>query len=182
MKRKSRKLIIGLMVIACFVLVQGVYAQEQTESRKEKIERFKERKQEMSQKIAEELVLTDEQQKALKEHRESFREETKALRDSLRTKQEALHAQLEKYDADQTVVNNLANEVKALQSQLVDQRVSSISEVKNILTPEQFDKLQSIEKKHKGGRQQMKERFKDKRQEWGHPGAKSSTDSEAEGL
>ena len=76
----------------------------------------------------------------------------KEISQALKEKRKALYQELEKYDGDQAKIASLAAEVKALLAKKVDSRVESILAMKQILTPEQFEKLQTDVKKKAGQR------------------------------
>ena len=48
--------------------------------------------------------------------------------------------------------NNQISEIKNLQSQLIDQRVKNILQMKEMLTPKQFEKLHSFDRMGKRGK------------------------------
>ena len=102
--------------------------------------------------IAKMLNLTPEQEELTSQHRKQHRKKMKEISQALKEKRKALYQELEKYDGDQAKIASLAAEVKALLAKKVDSRVESILAMKQILTPEQFEKLQTDVKKKAGQR------------------------------
>ncbi len=94
-----------------------------------------------------ELNLTPEQDKLLKSLRESGRSEMGSLMKALKAKHEELRIALGKPGVTRAQVEPIVTEIKAIQSRLTDHRIDGIFKTKQILTPEQFQKLQNMEKK-----------------------------------
>lgn len=119
------------------------------------------RRKALKEELAKELGLTEEQQAQLSETRKANQEVTKGLLESLKTARTALREELEKYDSDPVRVQGLATDVKNIEAKMVDQRIASVSKIKEILTAEQFGKMQEkaknrMEKMKKGGREHKK--------------------------
>lgn len=93
--------------------------------------------------IKKDLNLTADQEKALKESKEAFRGQAKDLRLKLKEKHQLLRTELSKPGVTRQQVEPIVAEIKTLQSDMVEQRVSGILKIKEILTPEQFAKLQA---------------------------------------
>ena len=159
--KKTKLIIIGLGVF--FLTVSSVYAQMQGGD-KPAGGRFKEN-------IYKELNLTPEQQKKLEENRQAQREKTSQLRTAMKEKERQLQQTLKDPAVTRANVEPLVNKIKSLQAQLIDQRVSGIFAVKEILTPEQITKLNRLMEKRKEGRQgrfqQWRERRKDMKDDQG---------------
>lgn len=114
--------------------------------------------------IYKELNLTPQQQKKLEENRKVQAEKTSQLRTVTREKEKELQQLLKDPVVTKAKVEPLVNEIKSLQAQLIDQRISSIFAVRQILTPEQLAKFNQLMEKRKEGRkgrfQQWRERRK----------------------
>jgi Spy/CpxP family protein refolding chaperone len=120
--------------------------------------------------IAEELGLSAEQEEQLKEQK--FQESYTRIdtQNKIRLKELQLRHELEKAEIDREGLNNIVQELKELQGTMVEQRVDSILKMKQILTPEQFEKLHSLhiqriqgrarQKGSKGFLQGLKEKFR----------------------
>ncbi|MEE9487669.1 MAG: periplasmic heavy metal sensor [Candidatus Brocadiales bacterium] len=89
-----------------------------------------------------ELGLTDEQQAEFREHLADSSGQMKEMRKLLRDKRLNLRDELRKYDSDQNKIAQITSEIKALQAQFIDNRVASTLKLKEILTQEQFKKVQ----------------------------------------
>jgi Spy/CpxP family protein refolding chaperone len=102
-----------------------------------------------------ELNLTTEQKEKLKAQREAKRESNKALREQMKTKMQALHEAIAKPGTKPSDVSGLVAEVNTLKGQMFSQMIDGVFAMKEILTPEQFAKMQAkhqerMDKKHKG--------------------------------
>ncbi len=60
----------------------------------------------------------------------------------LKEKIQQVKEELEKRDSDEAALAALSQEMKALQSQIIDLRIQGILEVKKSMTPEQFESFQ----------------------------------------
>lgn len=83
-------------------------------------------------------------------------DQTKALRTSLRKEREALHALLEQDRPDQSLVLNQADVLGELRTSMQKQQLTTLLEIRAVLTPEQIQALADM-------RQKRRERFKDRR-------------------
>ena len=103
--------------------------------------------------IEHELNLTPEQDKLLKDAKSSHRAEMAALAKALKEKRRQLKDALAKPGVTKQQLEPITAELKQIQSQMIDARMGGILRVKEILTPEQFQKLQSMKDGwHKEGR------------------------------
>ena len=93
--------------------------------------------------IKQELNLTPEQDKLLTEVKSSHRAEMESLVQALKTRRQELKAALGKAGVTRQQIEPIASQIKALQAQMVDRRIDGILRIKQILTPEQFQKLQN---------------------------------------
>jgi len=101
-------------------------------------------KGEKFQAIMEKLDLTQEQKDQLKEHREARQEETKELKEELKANRKTLHEELKKYDSDRGVIAATLSKVNDLQGKLMQEKTESFLQMKEILTPEQFQKMSEL--------------------------------------
>ena len=102
-------------------------------------------------KISKELGLTPEQEEQLKSHKEKSREERKEFRKKISDKMKELGEELDKQELDMGRVNQLHAELKALHSEMEDNRLNDILKVREILTPEQFAKFRAFANGHHNG-------------------------------
>jgi len=94
-----------------------------------------------------ELGLSQEQKDKLKARREADKEQDKALREQLRTKMKTLHDEIAKPETDRAAVDQEVAEINEIKGQLFSRRIDGLFRMKEVLTPEQFTKLQC---KHDG--------------------------------
>jgi Spy/CpxP family protein refolding chaperone len=102
-----------------------------------------------------ELNLTPEQKEQLKAQREAKKENSKATREQLKMKMKALHEAIAKPGATRADVNALVGDVNDLKGQMFSQKIDGLFATKEVLTPEQFAKMQAkyqerMDKKHEG--------------------------------
>ncbi len=104
-----------------------------------------------------ELNLTPEQREKLKVQREASKESHKAVREQMKSKMQALHEAIAKPETKRADVEGLVNEVNALKAQMFAQKIDGMFAMKEVLTPEQFSKMQA---KHKERMEKMREKHK----------------------
>ncbi len=138
--KKIKVIAISLAIVS--VLVSGVYADEAYKESRYSEDGLKER-------VIKKLNLTQEQQGKLAEHRKAHRESMMKLRAAMKEERAELQEELRKPDFTEATVRPLVEEIKALQSEMIDLRVDGVFAVKDILTPEQFVKFQQIVKHKK---------------------------------
>lgn len=142
----GKKKIMFIGVAAFFFALSAAYGQEQ--------EGFKQHGEEKYGKIVKELNLAPEQQKSLEENRKAQREEMKKTHLEIKEKHAKLREALKNPDVTRAAVEPLVNEIKFLQSQLIDRRINGIFTVKEILTKEQFVKFQQLMEKRQEKRKE----------------------------
>jgi len=146
MKKKLFMLIAVLLVTA--IVAGDAFAYFGCDTKGQRDSRHKDK----IEAIKKDLNLTADQEKALKESKEAFRVQAKDLRLKLKEKRQLLQAELSKPGVTRQQVEPIVAEIKALQSDTIEQKVNGILKIKEILTPEQFAKLQAKkEAKHKPG-------------------------------
>ena len=96
------------------------------------------------QAIYSQLNLTDDQKKKLEANKQRHRTEMESARQEMKTYKEALQQELMRPQLDTLKVNEIHNQIKSLQSQMEDNRLSSILAVRAILAPDQFSKFISL--------------------------------------
>ena len=101
------------------------------------------------QEIYNQLNLTDVQKKQLEANKEQHRAKIQSTRQEMKTYREALQQELMRPQVDLPRINAIHNQIKSLQSQMEDDRLSSILAVRAILTPEQFLEFVNLMHKHK---------------------------------
>jgi Spy/CpxP family protein refolding chaperone len=101
------------------------------------------------------LNLSEDQQKQLKDSRQKRKDAMKSIFEQMKTNREAFESEIVKATPDMNKINDIQTQIKALQSQMVDNHLNSILEIKKIMTPEQFAGWMALEKeedmmKHEG--------------------------------
>lgn len=91
------------------------------------------------------LELTDEQKSTIREAFEATREAGATVREQLRVVQEDLREALSATTPDPATVGTLAIQMHELRSQLRAQRQALAEIIKGVLTPDQLDKLATVE-------------------------------------
>lgn len=108
--------------------------------------------------IARELGLTTEQKEQFKEQRYQAKVRMVDTRSKIMLKKLELRHELEKKEVDRKALGGIVEELKKLHGIMLEQRVDSILKTREILTPEQFEKLQSLSERRmrKGPREGVK--------------------------
>ncbi|MFC1666544.1 Spy/CpxP family protein refolding chaperone [Candidatus Omnitrophota bacterium] len=109
--------------------------------------------------ISKELNLTPEQEEQLKAHKTQNREGMKAFRHEISNKRKELREELQKQELDMEKINQLNNELKIIHSEMQDNRLEGILEVRNILSPEQYTKFRAFIGKHRNGMKRHRKGF-----------------------
>ncbi|MDD4899050.1 MAG: periplasmic heavy metal sensor [Candidatus Omnitrophica bacterium] len=87
------------------------------------------------------LGLTSEQQMMLEQNRNKHREISGILFAQTNEKREAIRQELQKEQLNKGKILQLATELKAIQAQIVDEKISGMLEVRKIVTPAQFNQF-----------------------------------------
>jgi Spy/CpxP family protein refolding chaperone len=105
------------------------------------------------QMMAKVLNLSADQEKQLKDLHQKQRDAMKATFEQMKTNREAFEAEIAKATPDMNKVNDLQNQLKTIQGQILDNHLNDLLAIKKVLTPEQFAgymalKKESMMKKH----------------------------------
>lgn len=138
--KEIRLVVAGL--VAALLATSVVYAQQEVPGRKLEGKH--------RDAVFQKLNLTDNQKAALDANRKDRGEKMRQLRDEMREKQMKLREELDDPTVSRRAIEPLVTEIKALQAQLIDLRVSAIFAVREVLTVEQFAKFQEISQKEGG--------------------------------
>jgi Spy/CpxP family protein refolding chaperone len=111
----------------------------------------------LENKIYKDLKLTAEQKKLLEENKKANRERAKACFEKMRLSKAELNQALMQKELDMSKINQIQSQIKALQTEMVDDRLNSVLEIRKVLTPEQFSQFISFTEKH-GKREHKKKR------------------------
>jgi len=156
-KRTVRQIAILIGVVALVGSSIAAYAQPCAYSmervKQDKMERIMQEKEKRFQELAKELNLSEEQEAQLKECRQARMETVKTLHEELVQEMEKLRAELEKPVTDKRSIARISTRLKILKGEMFDQRIEGILELKEVLTPEQF---QQLSEKRKAKREKFK--------------------------
>jgi Spy/CpxP family protein refolding chaperone len=89
-------------------------------------------------KVIQELGITEEQKKQLEQNKQKSFETEKQLRKEIQKKQALLREEIAKGETDIEKIKQIHNEIKDLLIKKEDNRLNSILEVRDILSPEKF--------------------------------------------
>jgi len=96
--------------------------------------------------VMNQLNLAADQKTRLEQAKTAHREEMTALRNMMKEKRRELRDALAKPGTTRQQVEPIVTEIKKLEASMIDKRVDGIFTVKEILTPEQFSRLESMKK------------------------------------
>ncbi len=156
-----QKLMIILFCVCSLSALPAVYADDAQNSSDDRLSSPDKRREWMDKKIQEiygQLNLNEDQKKQLDVNKAQHRDKMKGVFDRMRSARNQLNQELMKSDLDMTKVNEIQTQIKSLQAEMSDDRLSSILEVKKILTPEQFGQFISLIGKHRAEDQSMKDK------------------------
>ena len=149
MNIKSFIRVSALLIAALFIFADmPVYAQKDTDSYRSR-QKWGSEKREKFDKMIEKLGLSDEQVAQLKEHKQAKMESREKLYSALSEQKKALKEELEKPESDNARIKQIADSIKQAQSEMVDERIRGILEVKAILTPEQYSEFKANIRRYK---------------------------------
>jgi Spy/CpxP family protein refolding chaperone len=101
------------------------------------------------QEIYSQLNLTDDQKKQLESNKQDHRAKMEITRQEMKVDKKALQEALMSPQLDMARIEQVDGQIKALLSQMEDDRLNSVLAVRSILTPDQFSKFVSLMRKHR---------------------------------
>ncbi len=134
------------VLLSSFIAVPIVYAQHKPVMRGA-VEH--ERMEKKIQEIYNRLNLSEDQKTQLEANKQKQNGQMKSFFAQMKTQRNAMHQELMKPDLDMNKVDSIQLQLKTLHSQMMDNRLNSILEVRRILTPDQFNKFISLMEKHR---------------------------------
>ena len=146
-----KMIICGYVLISSLLTAPLVYSENPNSSISGSAEDSQKKREWWENKVQDvynQLNLSDEQKMLLEENKKNGRERKKALYEKRRLQKEALNQELMKPQLNLSKINEIQSEIKSLQSQISDDRLNSILEVRRILTREQFIKFISLTSMH----------------------------------
>lgn len=131
---------LGLLIAGgCFLLMPGVYPfSDQASSPQKDIKIVKEPAR---HRFIDDFGLSDIQKKSLEENRNRSKKQIELLHKQMRDKMELIKREFEKDKFNPSVVRHINEDIKIIQARMMDERISSMLAVRNILTSEQFKKF-----------------------------------------
>jgi Spy/CpxP family protein refolding chaperone len=157
MKGKSVKTLLALTMLSLIVISYQAKAQGPQNDQKGQ---GKEVRHRAMKKVVEDLGLTEEQQEQMKEHRDQNHQKMRETHEKMRQARQALKTELEKEKSNNKAINEISTSLKTMQADMVDNRIKSILELKEVLTYEQFkqfgEKTRKLHEKGKEFRQKNK--------------------------
>ncbi len=99
--------------------------------------------------MAQVLNLSEDQEKQLQDSRQKQKEAMKSIFEQMKSNREAFDTEIVKTTLDMNKINDIQTRLKTIQSQIADNHLNSIVEIKKILTPEQFIGYMALEKEEK---------------------------------
>ncbi len=106
------------------------------------------RHQQRQEAMFKELGLTEQQQSQLKTIKEQGRQNSKTIHQNVKSKRQALMDYMASPEASEAKAKSMNQEIGDLMHQMSEQRISSVFQMKDILTPEQFTQLMEKKKQH----------------------------------
>jgi len=91
------------------------------------------------------LNLSADQEKQLKGNRQKQIKIMKSVFEQMKSNREAFKAEIVKAAPDMNKINEIQTRLKTIKSQMIDNHLNSILEIKKILTPEQFVGYMALE-------------------------------------
>lgn len=155
--KKRNQIIMGIVVVSTLI-AGSAYAEDPAACPGGKDKTCYKDKKEA---VMSQLNLTAEQDKLLKDSKTAHRAEMEQLVKALKEKRQELKDALAKPGVTKEQVDPIASQIKSMQAEMVDRRVDGILKVKEILTPEQFQKLQGMKEER-----QSKKHAKHPGKEW----------------
>ena len=95
------------------------------------------------------LNLSDEQRKQIEANKMQHRQKMQATHQALKASHDAMKEELMKPQLDMARINQIHQQIKDMQNQMEDEKLSSILEVRSILTAEQFEIFLNLMHQHK---------------------------------
>jgi Spy/CpxP family protein refolding chaperone len=111
-----------------------------------------------AEKVMNEMNLPLAKKARLKVIGDEFLGRERSINTALRAKKANLKKELEKDDPSRAEADRLSGEIKALQSEQLDNRVENVFRVREILTPEQYRQFKELREKRKAGPRPVKPR------------------------
>jgi Spy/CpxP family protein refolding chaperone len=133
--------IVSLLLVGVFLFATAVFAQECDEQGPRADHKGQFRKGNIMEDIMKELDLSEEQTQKLEELKKPSWEEMKTRRKAIHAKNREIKAELDKVETDKNRIKTLVDELVSLEREKIESRINHVLQVKEVLTPEQFQVL-----------------------------------------
>ncbi len=157
---KFKKVLFGVLGVYLFAAIFPVLCSANAENLGANGHSPKGHFEQRTQEIYSRLNLTGDQKKQLEANKQQHRAKMQNSRQGIKADKEALKEQLMKPTLDMPKINQIHEQIKSLQNQMEDDKLSSIIAVRAILTPEQYLKFVSLMHEHKEGHEEASEHQK----------------------
>ena len=150
MKRLSspmRKFSVLLIAVVMVLALTGL-AQAQKHGARDRGERPDQ--EEMINRMISHLDLTDDQQEQMKQIHLQQREEIENLREQMKTAKERVDGLVDAEQFDEAAIREAAEEYSEFQTEFFVSRAEMQQEIRQILSPEQYEQLTEMRDRHKG--------------------------------
>lgn len=165
---KKIDLIKGLSLGVVLLLCSGaVYAADAVKTEAPATMPAQHGREKMMNDMDDKLGLTADQRTKMKTLRDEMRAKQESLREQVKEKRGALRQELDSTNPDRNKANALVNEITSIETQLAQNHVDQVFKVREILTPEQFQRMREFHEKNKGKHKGMGDRMKGERHEHG---------------
>jgi Spy/CpxP family protein refolding chaperone len=132
-----------------FAAGQAVGAGHPESDRPESRKSLRHHKGKKDEAVAKILNLTDEQKKQLENIRTKQKEGMKTVFEQMKSNREALDQEIIRPAPDMNKINELQNQLKVTQAQMIDSKLNAKLEIKKVLNHEQFVGLMTLERERK---------------------------------
>ncbi|MFC1621254.1 Spy/CpxP family protein refolding chaperone [Candidatus Omnitrophota bacterium] len=126
-------------------------------------EKGKERGGKKMGKFVKELGLTPEQEEKIKTLKTEQRETKKQLAEEIKSKKAELGEELEKPTTDRAKIDSIVKELGTLMEDKLEQRVECVLSMREVFTPEQYEKFKEKKEHFKGKKDGWRKNKKNKR-------------------
>ncbi len=147
MKKKIRNVLaaLGILIMLSAIPARAMPVAHESEEgmRAEEVRP----KEEFTADITKELNLTKEQKTLLKQARHELKKKKMEAQHQLRIKRMDLRYELDQDKIDVAKIDTIISEINTLQGTLLRLRVENILKMKEVLTPEQYEALNSLDRR-----------------------------------
>jgi protein CpxP len=136
--------------LVAVVMVLALAGMAQAQNRGTRPEGDRPDREEMIDHMVSRLGLDDEQQEQMKQIHLQHRDDSEALKEQMETARERVDELVDAEQFDEAAIRAAADEYGALQTESFVSRAEMQQEVREILTPEQYEELTQMRDRHHG--------------------------------